>query len=160
MQIIWHGESKIEIKTKSAVITTGDVVKINEVELPGPGEYEVAGVEAFGIDKDIYLFKADDIHVVYLDSINRSLTDDEIERLSEVEVLIIPIGGDKVINSKQASLIIKAVDPKIIIPVSYKDSKDFCADLGGCQDPVDDYRVLKAQLAIMEGQNVILLNSK
>lgn len=157
MQINWQGKDKIIIKSKNAVIETGEVNKVNEVELLGPGEYEIAGIEIFGISEGIYLFRIEDMTVAYLDKINRTLTDKEIEDLSDVAIVIIPTGGEGVIDAKAAANIIKSVEPKIVIPTNSENFADFCKIIGGCQDPRDNIKITKQQLIEQEGQKVYLL---
>ena len=157
MQIDWKGADKIEIKTKGATISTGAKIKINEVELLGPGEYEIAGVEIFGIANDIYLFKVEDINIGYFNSINRALSADEIKELSDISIAIIPIGGKGVIDENKAVDIIKAIEPTIVIPIESAGLDKFCKIIGNCQDPISSYKTTKQQIELMEGVTTVIL---
>ena len=158
MQIEWKGNNKIEIKTKGATISTGEKIKINDVELLGPGEYEVAGVEAFGIAQEIYVFRVEDIGIGYFDSINRALSAEEIKTLSDISIAIIPVGGKNVIDENKAADIIKALEPTIVIPIENDNFDKFCKLVGKCQEPVNSYKVTKQQIALMEGVTTVILN--
>lgn len=157
MQITWKGGKSLEIKVKDATITTGDTVVINDIVLPGPGEYEVAGVQVFGIAPEIYFFRADEIACAYFDGINRSLTDEEVSSLTDASIIFIPVGGKGVLDPKKATEIIKLLEPTIVIPIEADDFTDFCKVGGGCEEPIASYKITKQQLESMEGQTLVVL---
>ena len=93
--------------------------------IDGPGEYESKGVFVLGIQtKDnhlIYQIELEDIKIGYLGEINQNLTDSEIERIDNVDVLIVPVGGKKnTLSSETAAEIIREIEPKIVIPSCYQ----------------------------------------
>lgn len=157
MQITWKGGKSLEIKAKDAMLTTGENVVINDIVLPGPGEYEVAGVQVFGIAPEIYFFRIDEIACAYFDGINRSLTDDEVSSLTDASVIFLPVGGKGVLDPKKATEIIKLLEPKIVIPIEADDFTDFCKIAGGCAQPVSTYKITKQLLESMEGQTCVVL---
>jgi len=157
MQITWKGGKSLEIKAKDATILTGDDVRVNDIVLPGPGEYEVAGVQVFGIAPEIYFFRIDEIACAYFDGINRSLTDDEVSSLTDASVIFIPVGGKGVLDPKKATEIIKLLEPTVIIPIEADDITDFCKVTGVCAQPVSTYKITKQQLESMEGQTCVVL---
>ncbi len=160
MQITWRGKNSLEIKTKGAVIVTGDQTKVNDFILPGSGEYEIAGVEVFGIGNNIYLFRAEDIGIAYLGGLNRGLTNEETEVLSDTSIVIVPVGGNNTLDSKGALGVVKTLEPTVIIPIETEDIGPFCQLAGGCQDPIDTFKLTKVQLAAMEGQTIVTLIPK
>lgn len=90
-----------------------------------PGEYEIRGVFILGIktkeNKVIYQIEIDDIKIGYLAEINKSLTDEEVEKLNGLDVLIIPIGNRKrMLSAEEAVKIIREIEPKIVIPACYQ----------------------------------------
>jgi hypothetical protein len=157
MNITWLGEDKFRIKTKKAVITTGEKVKVNDIELPGPGEYEVAGVECQGIFERVYLFEAEDLRIVYLDKIKEELTEKELEKLGDVDILIIPVGGGEVLNQTQAKNMIFNLEPKIAIPSCCGDMSAFCKE-SRCPPPIDILKVKKSTLG--EETEIVVLRPK
>ena len=157
MQILWKGGQSLEIKAKDARITTGENVRVNDIVLPGPGEYEVAGVHIFCITPEIYFFRADEIACAYFDGINRSLTDIEVSSLTDASIIFLPVGGKGVLDSKKATEIIKLLEPTIVIPIDSEDFTDFCKVVGGCAQPVSTYKITKQQLESMDGQTCVVL---
>jgi len=103
--------------------------------IDGPGEYEVRGVFVTGIATEmkkakksdqrkntIYLFDLEDgltvCHLGNLDHVPSSQS--QIQALSDMDVLLIPVGGIKTINPNQAAEVIGLLEPKIVIPMHYK----------------------------------------
>jgi Beta-lactamase superfamily domain len=104
--------------------------------LTAPGEYEVSGVSIQGIaarshigedenNKDAVIFKliASDIKLVSLSHIYPELTDDQIEQLGTVDVLLVPVGGNGyTLDGIGALKVIKKIGPKMVIPTHFSDS--------------------------------------
>ena len=101
--------------------------------IDGPGEYEVKGVFVQGIpsfhdDKEgkekgqntIYVFEAEEMRFCHLGDLGQKLlTDEQLEKIDKVDVLMIPVGGEFTIDSSSAQKIISQIEPKIIIPMHY-----------------------------------------
>lgn len=100
----------------------------------GPGEYEVKGVNIFGLvgyhDQQeglergldtIYLIEIDGLRICHLGDIGQPrLTDEQLEKLGEVDILLIPVGGVYTIGAKEAVEIAEQLEPSLIIPMHYK----------------------------------------
>ena len=101
--------------------------------IDGPGEYEVKGVYIMGIssfhdDKEgkekgqntIYTIEAEEIRFCHLGDLGqKQLTDEQLEKIDRVDVLMIPVGGEYTISSAEAQKIISQIEPKIVIPMHY-----------------------------------------
>ena len=100
-----------------------------------PGEYEVSDVSVRGIparshmDEEgkktatIFKFMVEDIDVVSLGHIYPELTDDQLEAIGTVDVLLIPVGGNGyTLDPIGALKLIKKIEPKLVIPTHYADS--------------------------------------
>ena len=100
--------------------------------LTGPGEYEIAGVLITAIDTDradrpdghsrnvAYVIDIDDIKVCHLGDIVRTPTGDEVEEMAGVDILMVPVGGGRVLDAEKAAEIVSLLEPKIVIPMLYK----------------------------------------
>lgn len=96
-----------------------------------PGEYEIAGVMVTGIATDekdredgysrnvAYVVDIDDIRVCHLGDVQRVPTADEVEELS-ADILLIPVGGGRVLDAEKAAEIVSLLEPKLVIPMLYK----------------------------------------
>ena len=101
--------------------------------ISGPGEYEVKGVMIYGIpafhdDKEgaergeitMFLIESEGIWLAHLSDLGqKTLEDNQLEQLKEVDVLMTPVGGTFTIDAKEASKIISQVEPRVIIPMHY-----------------------------------------
>jgi len=135
--------------------------------IDSPGEYEIKGVSIVGCrsfhDKEkkeqniIYLMEIDRIRVCHLGDLGQDkLEDKQIEKIGNVDVLMIPVGGNYTIGAKRAVKIINQVEPSIVIPIHYKlpglkinldDVKEFLKEMGlNGIAPVDKLTVKKKDL--------------
>jgi L-ascorbate metabolism protein UlaG (beta-lactamase superfamily) len=131
--------SKPITKDEDIVLNTNaDTIKTKtggRIVVSQPGEYEVSNISIQGVaarahmDSEgtkatMYKLQADDIRLVVTGHIYPDLTDDELEAIGTVDVLIIPVGGNGyTLDPIGALKVIKKMDPKIIIPTHYADSK-------------------------------------
>ncbi len=101
----------------------------------GPGEYEVADVSIIGIaarahmeaddkNRDATMFKliAGDHSVLLAGHIYPELNDAQLEAIGMVDVLVVPVGGNGyTVDPVGALKLIKAIEPKLVIPTHYAD---------------------------------------
>lgn len=112
------------------------IMKNDYLLLDSPGEYEVresefVGVEAShgeveGVDKGkvtMFTFEVDGIKVAHLGDLGVELTSAQIEKLDGVDILMIPVGGYYTIDAKTAVKVISQIEPKIVIPMHFKDGQ-------------------------------------
>lgn len=110
-------------------------LKINdeEVVISSCGEYErkgvfVQGVSSLQVDKKlkniIYVVEAEDIRVCHLGYFGESdISDEQLEDIGNVDILILPLDGDKTINYSEAVKIISKIEPVMVIPMCYDSKK-------------------------------------
>jgi len=157
MEIKSKGDDRFEIKTKSATITTGEMVKVNEVELAGPGEYEVGDTNVLGFPPSVYLISSEELKLAYLDRISSSLNDEQIEQLSEPDILMIPCGGQGSLPAKDAERMVSLIDPKLVIPM-LGDVSAFAKKLATNFETVSSLKVSKSSLP-EDGRKVVVFKS-
>jgi len=99
--------------------------------IDGPGEYEtkevfVEGIPAPSSEKEkspstIYTIESEEIKICHLGFFNqKELTDDQVEKIGEADILMIPVGGNEMISAKEAIKIMSQIEPKITIPMCYQ----------------------------------------
>jgi L-ascorbate metabolism protein UlaG (beta-lactamase superfamily) len=99
----------------------------------GPGEYEIRGVFITGIAtfhdrkkgaqrgrNTVFLFEFNGLTICHLGDLGHVPTQAQVEALSDVDILLIPVGGVSTIGASQAAEVISLVEPKIVIPMHYK----------------------------------------
>lgn len=146
--------------------------------LDSPGEYEVresefVGVEAFHDDKNgeergkvtMFAFEVDGIKVAHLGDLGTELTSSQLDCLDGVDVLLIPVGGLKVIDAKMAVKVISQIEPKIVIPMhfgkivklDFAPVDDFLHEMGVTPEPQEKLKIVKKDLPLE--LSVVLLKS-
>ena len=99
----------------------------------GPGEYEISGVLIIGIptfhDADggrirgkntVYLMEVDGIAICHLGDLGHALTEEQVEEIDDVDVLLLPVGGVSTIDAPVATEVIRRLEPGVVIPMHYK----------------------------------------
>ena len=71
-------------------------------------------------NNNVYLIKTDDISVCHLGDLGEENNVALIEKVKNVDILMIPIGGTYTIDAEQAKKYVDAIAPKIVIPMHYK----------------------------------------
>jgi L-ascorbate metabolism protein UlaG (beta-lactamase superfamily) len=99
----------------------------------GPGEYEVRGIFITGIPtfhdrkggtirgrNTVFLFDFEGLTVCHLGDLGHVPTQSQVEALSDIDVLLIPVGAVSTINAAQAAEVISLLEPRLVIPMHYK----------------------------------------
>ncbi len=68
----------------------------------------------------VYRFQLDDTVFCHLGDLGHTLSDEIMEKIGEIDVLFIPIGGVTTINSNEAKDIIDRIRPRIVVPMHYR----------------------------------------
>jgi len=146
-----------------AVAVTHEAEHANNVEsvlgnpfvIRHPGEYEVKGMFFYGIrapraqeskeepkENIIYRLEIEGMSLAHLGSLDRELTDEELEHLKNIDVLMLPVGGGRVMTPKVAASVMAQVEPRLVIPMTHAIANikeklasvdDFCKEMGLCQ---------------------------
>lgn len=104
--------------------------------IDGPGEYGVADFDIKGIAAQrhldtetdpkastIYRIETGDIRTAVLGNIYEKLSEEQLEEIGIIDVLIIPVGGSGyTLDATGAATITRQIEPKIVIPVHYEDA--------------------------------------
>jgi L-ascorbate metabolism protein UlaG (beta-lactamase superfamily) len=99
----------------------------------GPGEYEVKGVFITGIAtyhdakngsvygrNTIFVFDFDDVTICHLGDLGHVPSQSQVEALTDVDVLLIPVGGLHTIDIAKATEVISLIEPRLVVPMHYK----------------------------------------
>jgi len=123
--LITHdNQSKKEIPSCNVLGSNGDSSK-NSFLITSPGEYDVREVYINGFsasaENTIYTIETEEMRICHLGLLGQGdLTSDQLEKINEVDILMIPIGGGEAIDAKGAIKIMSQIEPKITIPMYYK----------------------------------------
>lgn len=167
MDISWLGHACVRVRTRHAAVVmdpanrsagfdmgrpTADIVTVSRhhphhdhsggvrgqpVVIDGPGEYEISGVQVFGIANPLpaaddesappdpaarrntaFLVEAEGLHLAHLGSGCQPPAADA-ELLSNVDILILAISGEEHTEPAVAARTVRDLEPKIVIPVGH-----------------------------------------
>lgn len=160
--------------TKDEYINS-DALRGDSFVIDGDGEYEVKNVFVYGIPatkKDdekftIYLMEVEGIKIAHLGMISQdTLTDEQMEILEGVDILLVPVGGGNTLNATKAVKIISQIQPRIVIPMYYKvpslslkldGLEAFLKEYGVTKpEPMDKFKISKKDLPQEETKVVVL----
>ena len=122
----------IELATEARFAVNSDDAKI---VIEGPGEYGIADFDIKGIaaqrhldaESDpkistIYRIETPEIRAAVIGNVYEKLTENQLEEIGIVDVLILPVGGGGyTLDPTGAATIVRQVEPKVVVPVHYAD---------------------------------------
>lgn len=101
--------------------------------LSGPGEYEIGGVSFIGLStfhdgekgakrgkNTIFIIEADGLRLAHLGDLGHDLSEKDVNAIGEIDVLMIPVGGEYTLGPKEAATVARNIEPKIILPMHFK----------------------------------------
>jgi len=159
-------------------VTPGD----DSIVISGPGEYEVSNCSIVGVAAQphlevggdskatIYRFELDDITVGIIGHITPKLSEEQLEALGVVDVLIVPVGDHGyTLDPKAAVAIVRDIDPKVVIPTRYAEEgvhyevpqakiEEFTSELSAPVETIAKLKLKAGQLP--EGLTVYQLTHK
>lgn len=99
-----------------------------------PGEYEASGVSVFGVQtrahmdeegaKSATMYKITwgETRVLVTGHVFPKLTEEQLEAIGVVDVMFVPVGGNGYTTDAVGAMqLIKAVEPKLVVPTHYAD---------------------------------------
>ena len=151
--VLTSKKSQLYVDPNLSVVGLKDVKVKDEVELltetrlgvenaeakliiDSPGEYEVGEFTIRGVaarrhidtaDQDkaatIYHVETPEIRMAVIGNIDPKLSEDQLEQIGVVDVLVIPVGGGGyTLDATSAATIVRQIEPKAVVPVHYADS--------------------------------------
>jgi L-ascorbate metabolism protein UlaG (beta-lactamase superfamily) len=153
----------VELATEERFATNGQDARIL---IEGPGEYGVANFDILGIAAQrhldaggqellgtMYRIEFGDVRIGLLGNIYEKLSDDTLEELGVLDILILPVGGNGyTLDATGAANLVRRINPKVVIPVHYADDSlayevhqdgldIFLKELGAPVETVSRYKV-------------------
>lgn len=164
----------VTISRKDVDITKA---KTEALVIDTPGEYEMKQVFIQGIPVSqnqtketltIFWIEAENITIGHLGPLAVPPSDEELEKLEGLDILLVPVGGHSVLDAKKASQVISQIEPRITIPMYYKlpgikeklDTVDeFCKEMGiKSSEKIDRLRIQRKDLPQEEMKIIVLQN--
>lgn len=97
------------------------------------GEKKVKGVKIKGVhsyhdkakgskrgENTIYKMELNRFKICHLGDLGHMLSDEKISEIGQVDILLIPVGGNYTIDGEEAAKVAGKLDAKVVIPMHYK----------------------------------------
>ncbi len=139
--------------------TPDSVSEKNGKAFTGPGEYEVQGcmIDGIALTNNItsYGVIVEGMHVFYAKDVTKTFTDDQLERIDGVDILVLHVEEDK---AELMNAIISQIEPKVVVPLNEnKDElKVLASEFGAEVTPIDKLKISKKDLPEDTTQLVVL----
>jgi len=159
-------DNVVELATESRFALNDSKAKLS---IEGPGEYEAGEFSIKGIaatrhidteaDEKIatvYRIEIGDVRIALLGNIAPKLSEDQLEELGVIDLVLLPIGGGGyTLDATSAAALTRQIDPKVVIPLHYADSalkyevpqdtlETFTKELGAPVEETGKYKVKAA----------------
>lgn len=98
--------------------------------IDGPGDYELRGIFVTGLrmahDQEggarrghttAYCVLLDDLSVCHLGDLGHRPSQEHVEAIGNVDILLVPVGGGNSLGPAQAAEVVRLLDPSIVIPM-------------------------------------------
>lgn len=154
MQISVTGDSKCRLKTKTATIELDGQLKINDLVLDGPGEYEKAGVFA-EVTPDLAHLHIETLVIAVAGQKKRQVTETELARLEDVDLLFVHADNESADELQTIAKLIGEIEPRIVILVGVQKGETFARIGGQTPETVENIKMTKSDLP--EGERKIYL---
>jgi L-ascorbate metabolism protein UlaG (beta-lactamase superfamily) len=138
------------------------------------GEYErkgvfIQGISSSQIDKKIeniiYTIEIENVRICHLGYLgDNNLSEEQVKEIGNVDILMVPIDGDKTIGYSEAAKVISLLDPSIVIPMSYtkKGLDSFLRAIGEKETEPKDKLIIQKKniLDTKEKAEIVILEEK
>jgi L-ascorbate metabolism protein UlaG (beta-lactamase superfamily) len=169
----------IELATEARFALASDDARL---VIEGPGEYGVADFDIRGVaaqrhldaESDplastMYRIETSELRVAVIGNIYEKLSEEQLEELGVIDVLIIPVGGGGyTLDAQGAATITRSIDPKVVVPIHYADDgvkyevpqgsvDEFVKELGAIAEDVTGKYKLKGAGALPASLTIVKL---
>jgi len=154
------------IKGSPFVISSAGEYDIKEMSIRGIVDFGTNGnKEKDNKENIIYVYEIEGIKICHLGKLNNLLSNAGLEKIGQIDILFVPVGGGVTLDGEKADEIINVIEPKIVIPMHYKtkglnlkiDEADrFLKEMGAmATEKVDKFSIKKKDLP--EGETKIVV---
>lgn len=109
------------VKGQPQIIKTTGVAMTKDITFEGVSSFHD---EANGTKRGkniVFKFALDNFSIVHLGDLGQSsLAPEQVDQLKNVDLLLIPVGGNYTIDAVKAKAFVEQIKPKIVIPMHYK----------------------------------------
>jgi L-ascorbate metabolism protein UlaG (beta-lactamase superfamily) len=71
----------------------------------------------------VFVLTVDGIHICFVGDLGHSLSQEQLQAVGPVDLLLIPVGGTFTLDARGAAEVAETIGPKIVIPMHFKTEK-------------------------------------
>lgn len=114
-----------------------NAVKDYKMAITTPGEYELNGVYIEGIptlhdDKEgekrgkniMFQITMDGFNILHMGDLGHTLDQETLKKILDIDVLLIPVGGEYTIDAETAAEVISKIEPGLVVPMHYQGEEE------------------------------------
>ncbi|RLC30017.1 MAG: MBL fold metallo-hydrolase [Deltaproteobacteria bacterium] len=127
--------------------------QIRDIRIKGiPVHHDESGGSERG-DNMMFVFTIDGVTICFAGDLGHQLSEDQVAAIGPVDLLLIPVGGTYTVDAAGAARVIKALKPRLTIPMHFKTDK--------CNLPIAGVEAFLAQMENVKSlhQNEIELSA-
>jgi len=155
--ISWQGKENFLIRTKNnavKLIKIGKEISLGDLKIVTPGEYESGSVQVEVFDSFVEIC-SEKITVAWTKKA-KVLSNQDLERLDGINVLLIGVGGGEFTETKTALEVIRQIDPQVVIPMYSQNLDEFLKEQEATPGAIDQFKFNLADLPTEEIKIVVL----
>lgn len=148
------------------IIDTPGEYEVRKIFIQGfPAWHDAAGGTKLG-SNTIFVFSAEEMKIAHLGDLGTMLDQEQLDKLENVDILLIPVGGVYTLDGKKAAEVVSQIEPRIVIPMHYKipglniklgTVDAFCNEMGVKKNGEEEkFRITKKELPNEETKVVLL----
>ncbi len=145
----------------------------NPFLLTSPGECETKGVlmtagASQSPGKTVVRLDAEQLSIGFLGMASKTLSSEEMDVVSGVDILFVPVGGENCYDAETAVKVVNEIEPRIVIPMAYRSENDpkaadvsaFIKAIGLKAEEPQSKVIVKKKDLIAEEMKVVLLEKE
>lgn len=118
----------------------------------------------------IFTFDSEELRLAHVGDLRSVPSDDVLEKIGEVDMLFLPVGGGDTLDAEDAMRVVNAIEPRIVVPMHFRQEgwkatdtflpvAAFLREIGASKiDPVERFSVKKRDLS-GEETSVVLFSA-
>ncbi len=179
-----EGDVVLVAREKDPAYNNSKAVTGKPVVFDWPGEYEandisIQGISVYNFSKEdgeedtgeatIFVIRFEDFSVCHLGGLGHRMPSRLIDKIGDIDILFVPVGGKGSINAKKAEEVVSQIEPRIAIPMHYAEEgkketlapvADFLKEVGASGvESKDSYEPKKTDLNT-EKTEIVVLNAQ
>ncbi|MDP3685476.1 MAG: MBL fold metallo-hydrolase [bacterium] len=118
----------------------------------------------------LFTFDSEDLRLAHVGDLRTVPSDDTLEKIGEVDVLFLPVGGGDTLDAEDAMRVVNAIEPRIVVPMHFRQEgwkatekflpvAAFLREIGASKiDPVERFSIKKRDVS-GEETSVVLFSA-